>query len=195
VMATQNPIESEGTYPLPEAQVDRFMLKVLVGYPTRAEEFVVVERMTTALDGTSRVIDTEQLREFQRAADAVYVDPGIIQYAVLLATATRDPAMVGLPDLARYLSFGASPRASINMVLGAKALAFLRGRDYALPGDAHDLARDVLRHRIVLSYEALADGVSPDDLLGPVLAAVPLPDIPMHERHASAAPPWSPHRP
>ena len=195
VMATQNPIESEGTYPLPEAQVDRFMLKVLVGYPTRAEEFVVVERMTTALDGTSRVIDTEQLREFQRAADAVYVDPGIIQYAVLLATATRDPAMVGLPDLARYLSFGASPRASINMVLGAKALAFLRGRDYALPGDAHDLARDVLRHRIVLSYEALADGVSPDDLLGPVLNAVPLPDIPMHERHASAAPPWSPHRP
>ena len=194
VMATQNPIESEGTYPLPEAQVDRFMLKVLVGYPTRAEEFVVVERMTTALDGTSRVIDTEQLREFQRAADATYVDPGIIQYAVLLATATRDPAMVGLPDLARYLSFGASPRASINMVLGAKALAFLRGRDYALPGDARDLARDVLRHRIVLSYEALADGVSADDLLGPVLAAVPLPDIPMHERHASAGRPWSPHR-
>jgi MoxR-like ATPase len=196
VMATQNPIESEGTYPLPEAQVDRFMLKVLVGYPTRAEEFVVVERMTTPLDGTTRVIDTEQLREFQRAADAVYVDPGIIQYAVLLASATRDPAMVALPDLARYLSFGASPRASINIVLGAKALAFLRGRDYALPGDARDLARDVLRHRIVLSYEALADAVSPDDLLGPVLAAVPLPDIPMHERHASSAGrPWSPRRP
>jgi len=192
VMATQNPIESEGTYPLPEAQVDRFMLKVLVGYPTLAEEFVVVERMTSALDGTTRVIDTDQLREYQRITDAVYVDPGIIQYAVLLASATRNPAMVGLPDLARYLSFGASPRASINVVLGAKALAFLRGRDYALPADARDLARDVLRHRIVLSYEALADGISPDDLLGPVLDAVALPDIPMRERGApTGVRPWS----
>jgi len=186
VMATQNPIESEGTYPLPEAQVDRFMFKVLVGYPTPAEEFVVVERMTTSLDTTSRVIEPDQLREYQRAADAVYVDPGIIQYAVRLATATRDPAQVGHPELARYLSFGASPRASINMVLGAKALAFLRGRDYALPVDARDLARDVLRHRVVLSYEALADGVAPDDLLGPILAAVPLPDIPLRERGPAA---------
>jgi MoxR-like ATPase len=182
VMATQNPIESEGTYPLPEAQVDRFMLKVLVGYPTPAEEFVVVERMTTAPVPPVAVIDTEQLRSYQRAADSVYVDPGIIEYAVRLATATRQPAGVGLPDLARYLSFGASPRASINLVLGAKALAFLRGRDYVLPVDAHDLARDVLRHRIVLSYEALADDVSPDDLLGPVLDAVAVPDIPLRER-------------
>ena len=192
VMATQNPIESEGTYPLPEAQVDRFMLKVLVGYPTVAEEYVVVERMTSALEATARVIETEQLREYQRAADGVYIDPGIIQYAVRLASATRAPAAAGLPDLARYISFGASPRASINIILGAKALAFLRGRDYALPGDARDLARDVLRHRLVLSYEALADGVSPDDMLGPVLDAVPLPDIPMRERGASAAgQPWS----
>ncbi len=114
---------------------------------------------------------------YQRAADAVYVDPQIIEYAVRLSTATRDLAAAGLPELARYVSFGASPRASINMVLGAKALAFLRGRDYALPTDARELARDVLRHRIVLSYEALADDVSPDDLLGPVLAAVPLPEI------------------
>jgi MoxR-like ATPase len=182
VMATQNPIESEGTYPLPEAQVDRFMLKVLVGYPTSAEEFVVVERMTSPLERTAPVIDTDRLRAYQRATDAVYVDPGIIEYAVRLASATRNPAMAGLPELARYLSFGASPRASINTVLGAKALAFLRGRDYALPGDARDLARDVLRHRIVLSYEALADGVSADDLLGPVLDAVPLPDIPPRER-------------
>ncbi len=191
VMATQNPIESEGTYPLPEAQVDRFMLKVLVGYPTPEEEFVVVERMTAALEATTQVIDTEQLLAYQRAADAVYVDPGIIHYAVRLAGATREPARVGLPDLARYLSFGASPRASINLVLGAKALAFLRGRDYALPGDARALARDVLRHRIVLSYEALADGVSPDDLLGPVLNAVPLPDIPLRERGAPTGDrPW-----
>jgi len=177
VMATQNPIESEGTYPLPEAQLDRFMFKVLVGYPTATQEYVVVERMTTAPDTPVRVLDLDTLRAFQSAADAVYVDPQIIEYAVRLSTATRDPAAAGVPDLARYLSFGASPRASINMVLGAKALAFLRGRDYALPADARELARDVLRHRVVLSYEALADDVSPDDLLDPILAAVPLPEV------------------
>jgi len=182
VMATQNPIESEGTYPLPEAQVDRFMLKVLVGYPTPAEEFVIVERMTSALESTAKVLNTEQLRDYQRAADAVYVDPGVIEYAVRLASATRDLAAVGLPQLARYVSFGASPRASINLILGAKALAFLRGRDYAVPADARDLARDVLRHRVVLSYEGLADGVTPDDLLSQVLGVVTMPDIPMRER-------------
>jgi MoxR-like ATPase len=196
VMATQNPIESEGTYPLPEAQVDRFMLKVLIDYPTAAEEFVVVERMTSAPENTARVIDTATLLGYQRAVDAVYVDPEIIQYAVRLSTATRDLSAVGLPELARYVSFGASPRASINMVLGAKALAFLRGRTYALPSDARELARDVLRHRVVLSYEALADGVSPDDLLGPVLAAVPLPEIPLAERGALAdGRPWSARQP
>jgi MoxR-like ATPase len=193
VMATQNPIESEGTYPLPEAQVDRFMLKVLVGYPTAAEEFVVVERMTSPLDETAPMIDPDRLREYQRATDAVYVDPAIIEYAVRLTSATRSPATAGLPELARYLSFGASPRASINLVRGAKALAFLRGRDYALPEDARDLARDVLRHRLVLSYEALADGVSADDLLGPVLDAVPLPDVPLRERGVpSGGPQWTP---
>jgi MoxR-like ATPase len=184
VMATQNPIESEGTYALPEAQVDRFMLKVLVGYPTPAEEYVVVERVTSTPEVTTPVIDTKTLLDYQRAADAVYVDPEIIQYAVRLSTATRDLSAVGLPELARYVSFGASPRASINMVLGAKALAFLRGRDYALPTDARELARDVLRHRIVLSYEALADGISADDLLGPVLAAVHLPETPQGQHGA-----------
>ena len=192
VMATQNPIESEGTYALPEAQVDRFMLKVLVGYPTPGEEFVVVERMTSALEETQRVIGPDQLRAFQRAADAVYVDPAVIQYAVRIAGATREPGVVGQPDLARYISFGASPRASINMVLAAKALAFLRGRDYALPIDARDLARDVLRHRVVLSYEALADGVTPDDLLTPILDSIALPDLPLRERRAPAGgPPWT----
>ena len=186
VMATQNPIESEGTYPLPEAQVDRFMLKVLVGYPTPAEEYVVVERMTSAPQAPAPVTDMERLLEYQRAADAVYVDPQIIQYAVRLSSATRDPVTAGLPELARYVSFGASPRASINMILGAKALAFLRGRDYALAADVRDLARDVLRHRVVLSYEALADGVSPDDVLAPVLASVPVPEIPLGERDALA---------
>jgi MoxR-like ATPase len=195
VMATQNPIESEGTYPLPEAQVDRFMLKVVVGYPTTAEEFVVVERMTTPPEPPSTVVELEQLRGYQRAADAVYVDPGVIEYAVRLAAATRDLAAAGLPDLARYVSFGASPRASINMILGAKALAFLRGRDYVLPADVRDLARDVLRHRIVLSYEGLADGVTPDDLLGPIMAGVAEPDIPMRERATdTGGPAWSMNR-
>src|SRR5436309_2898079 len=159
VMATQNPIETEGTYSLPEAQVDRFMLKVLVGYPTPSEEFVIVERMTSPREAPSEVLDLDQLRIYQRHTDAVYVDPGVIEYAVRLAAATRDPTAVGLPRLQRYLSFGASPRASINMILGAKALAFLRGRNYALPADVRDLARDVLRHRLVLSYEGLADAV------------------------------------
>src|SRR5919199_1628746 len=191
-MATQNPIESEGTYSLPEAQVDRFMLKVLVGYPTPAEEFVIVERMTSVRDVPAEVLDLDRLRGYQRDTEAVYVDPGVIEYAVRLASATRNLAAVGLPELARYVSFGASPRASINMILGAKALAFLRGRDYALPVDVRDLARDVLRHRVVLSYEGLADAVTPDDLLGQVLAAVPMPDIPMRERsEASGGQAWS----
>jgi MoxR-like ATPase len=177
VMATQNPIESEGTYPLPEAQLDRFMFKVLVGYPTATQEYVVVERMISAPERPEAVIDTATLREYQRAADAVYVDPQIIEYAVKIAAATRDLAGAGHPELARYVSFGASPRASINMVLGAKALAFLRGRDYALPGDAQELAKDVLRHRIVLSYEALADDISPDALLDPLLQSIALPKV------------------
>ena len=175
VMATQNPIESEGTYQLPEAQLDRFMLKVLVGYPSAIEEFVIVERMTGTLEPPRAVIDTDELRALQRATDAVYVDPALIEYAVKLTGATRDPASVGLKDLSRFITFGASPRASINMILAAKALATLRGRDYAVPEDVRELALDVLRHRIVLSYEALAENVSSDDLLGRVLSAVRLP--------------------
>lgn len=186
VMATQNPIESEGTYALPEAQVDRFMLKVLIGYPSAAEEFVVVERQIAAAAATVQVLDPEMLRGFQREADAVYVDPAVIEYAVRLANATREPASVGRDDLARLLTYGASPRASINLVLAARALAFLRGRDYALPGDVRDLARDVLRHRIVLSYEALAEDLSPDDLLTPILEAVPAPTAPLREQERQA---------
>jgi MoxR-like ATPase len=186
VLATQNPIESEGTYSLPEAQVDRFMLKVLVGYPTPAEEFVVVERMTSAREETAEVLDLEKLKAYQKATDAVYVDPAVIEYAVRLASSTRDLSRIGLPELAKYVSFGASPRASINIVLAAKALAFLRGRDYVLPQDAQDLARDVLRHRIVLSYEGLADGITPDDLLNHVLARVPLPSLPLGQRREPA---------
>lgn len=182
VMATQNPIESEGTYQLPEAQLDRFMLKVLVGYPSPTEEFVIVERMTNRLEPPHPVIDVEQLRVLQATADAVYVDPALIEYSVKLTLATRDPGSVGHGDVARYITFGGSPRASINMILGAKALASLRGRDYAVPEDVRDLALDVLRHRIVLSYEALADNVSPDDVLTRILASVRLPEVPLRDR-------------
>jgi len=181
VMATQNPIESEGTYPLPEAQLDRFMLKVLVDYPTPTEEFVIVERMTGPREAPQRVIDTAELLRQQQAADDVYVDPALMEYAVRVVSATRSPTQVGLPDLKPYIAYGASPRASINMILSGKALAYLRGRDYALPQDVRDLALDVLRHRIVLSYEALADNVSPDAILHRVLGAVPVPDIPLRE--------------
>jgi MoxR-like ATPase len=187
VMATQNPIESEGTYQLPEAQVDRFMLKVLVGYPSAEEEFVVVERMIGTLARTAQVVDLATLQTLQRQADAVYVDPSIIEYAVRLATVTRDPAAVGRDDLARFVTFGASPRASINMVLAARAVALLRGRDFALPTDVRDLARDVLRHRIVLSYEALAEDLGADDLLDPLIDAVALPAAPLRDPAAGDA--------
>ena len=185
VMATQNPIESEGTYPLPEAQVDRFMLKVLIGYPTPTEEFVIVERMAAGLDQASRAIDTEQLNALQRAADEVFVDPALIEYAVKLANATRDLAAVGLGELSRFVMFGASPRASINMILAGRALALVRGREYALPQDLREIAPDVLRHRFVLSYQALADGVSADDVIDRILAVVPAPELALRERMTS----------
>jgi len=185
VMATQNPIESEGTYPLPEAQVDRFMLKVLVGYPSPTEEFVIVERMTGALQAVQKVIDTERLLDLQKAVDGVYVDPALIEYAVRLITATRQPAVINKDELNPYLLFGASPRASINLIKAGRALAFVRGRNYALPQDLHDLAADVIRHRLVLSYEALSDNVSSDDLIKQIISAIPLPKVPLHERNQS----------
>jgi MoxR-like ATPase len=184
-MATQNPIESEGTYPLPEAQLDRFMLKVLVDYPTPTEEFVIVERMTTNVNPPLQVLGSAELLQMQQAVDSVYVDPALMDYAVRVVTATRQPASGGLRDLARYVTFGASPRGSINMILSAKALAFLRGRDYALPHDVTDLALDVLRHRVVLSYEALADNVSADSILTAVIASIPVPDVPLRESRAT----------
>ncbi len=181
VLATQNPIETEGTYALPEAQVDRFMLKVLVGYPNPTEEFVIVERMTGALLSVSEVLTTDQMLALQKEVDHVYVDPALIEYAVKLVGATRQPRQVGLKELEHYIQFGASPRASINLILTAKALAFVRGRDYALPPDVIDMALDVLRHRLVLSYEALSDNVSSDELLKKILDRIPIPVIPLHE--------------
>src|SRR5690349_650023 len=176
VMATQNPIESEGTYPLPEAQVDRFMMKVLVGYPSPTEEFVIVDRAISTPPPGLAILSLEQLAAMQTQVEQVYVDPGLIEYAVRLANATRNPAMVGRHELARYIMFGVSPRASINLVLAARALAFIRGREYVLPQDLTDMALDVMRHRLVLSYEALSDDITPDDILTRVMASLPLPE-------------------
>jgi MoxR-like ATPase len=187
-MATQNPIETEGTYPLPEAQVDRFMMKVLIGYPSEEEEFVIVERVTGAAAEVAQVASPEALLALQAECRRVYVDPALIQYAVRLVSATRVPQRYGLAELKRYLTFGASPRATINMIEGARALALLRGRDYALPEDVIDLVPDVMRHRLVLSYEALSDGQTPDALITRVLQAVPAPEKPLARHVAVAAP-------
>jgi MoxR-like ATPase len=190
VMATQNPIETEGTYPLPEAQVDRFMFKVLVDYPNEEEEFVIAQRVTGAVTGeapaqANAVTDTAQLARLQALCRAVYVDPALVQYAVKLVTATREPKRAGLPELERQLSYGASPRATISLVEGARALALMRGRAYTLPEDFGDLAADVLRHRLVLSYEALSDGLDSDTLIGQLMVRVPLPAKVMeHEKAA-----------
>jgi MoxR-like ATPase len=182
VMATQNPIETEGTYALPEAQVDRFMIKVLIGYPTPTEEFVIVERQTSPSEIVQRVLSTDDLLSLQREVDRVYVDPALHEYAVRLSTATRAPRAHGMPELERYITYGASPRASINLILTARALAFVRGRDYALPQDVVDMARDVIRHRLVLSFEALSDNVTPDAILSTVLGRVPVPVVPLREQ-------------
>jgi len=177
VMATQNPIESDGTYPLPEAQVDRFMLKLLVDYPSATEEFVIVERMVAGLETVRQTMSVEQLRLLQEAVRTVYVDPSLIVYAVAVSSATRNPETVGLPELSPYVTFGVSPRASINMVIAAQALALVRGRQYVLPEDLLTMAPDVLRHRLVLSYEALADDVTAQYVIDAVLGAVPVPDV------------------
>jgi MoxR-like ATPase len=177
VMATQNPIESDGTYPLPEAQVDRFMLKVLVDYPSATEEFVIVERMIAGLERVGEVMDVQHLRALQKAVQTVFVDPALIEYAVRVASATRSPSAAGLQDLARYITYGVSPRASIYMVMAAQALALVRGRQYVLPEDIRMIAPDVLRHRLVLSYEALGDGVDVQHVVDAVLRKIPVPDV------------------
>ena len=177
VMATQNPIESEGTYPLPEAQIDRFLLKVLIGYPERDEELTIVQRQLVPQPELRQALSLDELRALQRATFDVYVDPQLISYAVSLATATREPAEHGLAELAGYVSFGASPRGPISLVQAARALALVRGRDYVLAEDMRALAKDALRHRLVLSYQALAEEVAPDAILDAVLARVPVPQI------------------
>ncbi len=186
VMATQNPIETEGTYPLPEAQVDRFMMKVLVDYPSDEEEFVIVQRVTGPAVSANPVASTEQLAELQGACRTVYVDPSLITYAVKLVSATRNPEKHGLKELRRFITYGASPRATINLTEASRALAMLRGRSYVLPEDMVDLVPDVFRHRVVLSYEALSEGLSPDALIGKIMARIPAPPRPL-EHEALAA--------
>ena len=186
VMATQNPIETEGTYPLPEAQVDRFMMKVLVDYPSPEEEFVIVQRVTGQTPTISAIATTDQLAALQTECRKGFVEPALMQYAVRLVGATRDPARYGLPECEPWLTFGASPRASINLVEGARALAFLRGRDYVLPDDMSELVPDVLRHRLVLSYQALAEGMTADAIIARLMQHLPAP-AKVLESHATAS--------
>jgi MoxR-like ATPase len=177
VMATQNPIEQEGVYPLPEAQRDRFLLKIVVGYPTDVEEREIVYRMGVNPPVATQVLSTEQLMHLQQRSDAVFVHNALVDYAVRLVLATREPAAYGMPDVARLIQYGASPRASLGIVRAARALALMRGRDYALPQDVQEIAPDILRHRLVLSYDALADDIAADRVVDRVLATVPLPTV------------------
>jgi MoxR-like ATPase len=187
VLATQNPIESEGTYPLPEAQVDRFMLKVLVDYPAHDEELTVVSRSLESAPDLAQVLALDELSELQLKAGEIYVDPALISWSVDVATVTRRPRDHGLDEIADYISYGASPRGPISLIAASRALALIHGRDYVVPADLLALAPDALRHRLVLSYRALAEEVQPDTILEKVIAAVPMPQIDLGHRTAAAA--------
>lgn len=186
VLATQNPIESEGTYFLPEAQVDRFMFKVVISYPGFHEEMTVVDRVSTKFDKLDVKLTLEELINLQRMADQVYVHPSVTEYAVRLARATRDPSEAKLPELKKFVSIGASPRASVNLILGAKALAIMRGREYALPEDVRDLSFDVLRHRMIPSYDALADGISIEGMISQIVQNISLPRVHIGDPYKAA---------
>jgi MoxR-like ATPase len=186
VLATQNPIESEGTYPLPEAQVDRFMLKVLVDYPAHDEELTVVARSLEPAPDLQQALTLEELQALQRQTAQVYVDPALISWTVDVATATRRPGEHGLTNVADYIAFGASPRGPISLVAAGRALALIRGRDYVVPADLEALVRDAFRHRLVLSYRALAEEVPPDSIVDAVLNAVPMPQIDLGRRVTAA---------
>nr|BFE62311.1 MoxR family ATPase [Dactylosporangium thailandense] len=194
VMATQNPIEQEGVYPLPEAQRDRFLMKIQVGYPTDAEEREIVYRVSVKTPEPTAVLTTQELMALQDKADDVFVHNALVDYAVRLVVATRAPAEHGLGDIAHLIQYGASPRASLGIVRASRALALLRGRDYALPQDVQDIAPDILRHRLVLSYDALADDIPADDVVRRVLAAVPPPTVAPRQQ-ATTAPAGQPGQP
>jgi MoxR-like ATPase len=186
VMATQNPIESEGTYPLPEAQIDRFMLKILIGYPSHDEELTIVQRQLEAAPALRETLTLDDLRSLQRAVFGVYVDPALISYAVTLADATRNPKAHGVGELDEQILFGASPRGPISLVQAARALALIHGRDYVVVEDLRTLAKDAFRHRLVLSYQALAEETSADTILDRVLEQVPLPQVDLSARTSAA---------
>jgi MoxR-like ATPase len=177
VLATQNPLESEGVYALPEAQLDRFAMKILVDYPSQEDEEEIVRRMTSAPPIVRTLLSAEEIVRLQELTDSVFVDHRVRAYAVRLVTATREPAKENLGNLAPYLDLGASPRASLSLIRGAKALAVMRGRNYILPEDVHSLYLDCLRHRVILSYEALAADVRPDQVLNAILDAIPQPQV------------------
>ncbi|MDI5941994.1 AAA family ATPase, partial [Micromonospora sp. DH15] len=180
VLATQNPIESEGVYQLPEAQRDRFLMKIVVDYPGDADELAILYRMSTDRPTPRRVLDPERLRALQRRAGDVFVHHAIAEYVVRLILATRDPGRFGLPEIAPLLAYGASPRATLGLVAAARAQALLRGRDHVLPEDVRELAVDVLAHRLVLSFDAVADGVAAEAVVHRLVAAVPPPRIAAH---------------
>ncbi|MGK5682644.1 AAA family ATPase [Actinoplanes sp. URMC 104] len=177
VLATQNPIESEGVYQLPEAQRDRFLMRVVVGYPSEQEELGILYRMGGARPAAQPVLDPMTLHELQGRAREVFVHHALAEYVVRLVLATREPERAGLPDVANQLAYGASPRATLGLVAAGRALALLRGRDYVLPADLLEIAPDVLAHRLVLSFDAVADGVQPEQVVRRILDAVPLPLI------------------
>jgi MoxR-like ATPase len=182
VLATQNPIESEGVYPLPEAQRDRFLMKIAVDYPSAAEEREIIYRMGVAPPSANAVLSTDDLKRLQNTASRVFVHHAIVDYVVRLVLATRNPQQYNLPDVAQWISYGASPRASLGLVAAGRALALMRGRDYVLPQDVLDVAVDVLAHRLVLSYDAVADGVPAPHAVRRLLQVVPLPQVAPRQR-------------
>jgi MoxR-like ATPase len=188
VLATQNPIESEGVYPLPEAQRDRFLMKIVIGYPSASEEVEIVRRMGVDPPRAVEILDTASLVRLQREADRVFVHNAVMDYAVRIVLTTREPAERGVPEIASHVAFGASPRASLGLIAAARALALIRNRSYVLPQDVYDVAPEILRHRFVLSYEAIADDVSPDDIVNRVTNTVIAPRVaPSQDRSAVTA--------
>jgi MoxR-like ATPase len=181
VMATQNPIESEGVYPLPEAQRDRFLMRIPVGYPTPDEEKEIVRRARTGPEAAEKILDPEDVLGMQKVATAVFVDQAVIDYATRIVFATRLPLEAGLSSLEGYIEYGASPRATLGLIAAGQAMALLRGRGYVLPQDVYDVAYDVLNHRIVLSYDAMAEGVTVDDIVVELLSTMPAPRISVRE--------------
>jgi MoxR-like ATPase len=188
VLATQNPIESEGVYPLPEAQRDRFLMKVLVDYPSPDEEREIIYRMGSEPPVAETVLGPDELRRLQHTASHVFVHHALVDYVVRLVVATRTPREHGMEDVASWVSYGASPRASLGLIAAGRALALVRGRDYVLPQDVLDIAVDVLRHRLVLSYDALADGVPADHIVKRIVQTVPLPQVAPRQRAAGQGP-------